>query len=436
MGGKTMKSDLDANKIYMDYFLKKREALCELITYYQKQNKTIALWGAGKKGSAFLEVIDPEHNKIDCVFDKDVNKLGMQFCTGHVVEDYRIRTADVVLVANRAYELAVIHIISEYTPKTIVINVDNVVLGDLSASDVINHNDENFIKVRENKICAVVVLYHPDLEVVSNIKSYQHEVDWIYFYDNSTDENTDVLEELKKIPNSTIICKHDNMGLSRAFNEVAPMAREKGYTWMITFDQDSIAATGMIAAMREYVNSNRCDEKIAIVAPVVNDIDNQKETPEVYCSYYDKVIQSGAMHQLSIMEQVGGYDEGLFIYEVDTEYCIRCIINGFKIVKLNGALLMHNQQDEQVEKKFIEGMKLMLNKYSPDAYYYMFRNALYSFNKYKDIYPLHALDCQNAIKKLNVLVRYDVNPEEHIAAMQQAQEDYEKGIMGKRGKHN
>lgn len=426
-----MYDSLDSEKIYIDYFFKKRDVICEVISYYHSKNKQIALWGAGKKGKAFLEAIDPDCTGINYIFDKDANKIGMRLSTGHNIEDYRIRPVDVVFVANSVFELDVIHALGEYFPQTRVINIDNIVLGDLSANDVLHPQQFILEKVKENKICAVVVLYNPDLNVFSNISSYANELDWIYIYDNSIVNDADILEKLKEIPNSTIIRKNDNYGLSVAFNEVSEIARKRGFTWMITFDQDSIATDGMIDTMREYVNSSKCDDKVAIVAPVVNDIDNREDTPKVYCSYFDKVIQSGAMHNLDILVKIGKYDEGLFIDEVDNEYCTRCIVHGYKIVKLNHALLMHNQQDDNVKKLFAEGTRVYINKYSPERYYYIYRNALYCYDKYKESYPLYALDCKNAIRKLKVWVQYDVKPEEKIEAMRQAQSDYENGIMGK-----
>ena len=46
----------------------------------------------------------------------------------------------------------------------------------------------------------------------------------------------------------------------------------------------------------------------------------------------------------------------MFIDEVDFEYCARCIVNGYKIVKVNNAVLMHNMQDINVKRKFVKVM--------------------------------------------------------------------------------
>ena len=93
---------------------------------------------------------------------------------------------------------------------------------------------------------------------------------------------------------------------------------------------------------------------------------------------------------------------------------------------------MHNQQDEKVVKKFIEGTIVYINKFSSDRYYYKYRNALYCYDKYKDMYPLYALDCQNSIRKIGLQLKYDENFKEHDEAVKQAISDYENGRWGKR----
>ena len=425
---------MDANSVYMNYFIKKKDVILQLLEYYKDSNKTVALWGAGKKGEAFLSIIDANNKKIECVFDKDMNKVGKILCNGHRVEDYNKKTVDIVLIANSVFELEVIHILENIMPKTKIINVDNIILGDLEFDNIVNKRSINLEKKRNIKICGVVVLYNPRVDVIQNIASYVDELDMLYVYDNSEKLNKDIYTMLKKYNNVSYIQKNENKGLPVAFNEVEKIAIKSGYNWMITFDQDSMAVKGMVNALREYVQCADYDENVGIVAPVVNEIDGNRGTQDIYLSYFDKVIQSGAMHKLSIMDKIGGYDENMFIDEVDNEYCARCIINGYKIVKINNAILMHNQQDETVGKKFIDGTTVFINKFSSDRYYYRYRNALYCYDKYYKSYPLYALDCQNTIRKMKLQLQYDNDFEEHNIAIKQAISDYKNHHMGKRRK--
>lgn len=61
------------------------------------------------------------------------------------------------------------------------------------------------------------------------------------------------------------------------------------------------------------------------------------------------------------------------------------------------------------------------------------RNAKYCYDKYKESYPLYALDCQNTILKLVPLqIKYDKNVKENEEAVEQAISDYENKKWGKR----
>jgi len=422
---------MDAVKVYEEYFGKKYDVLAGLINYYKGKGNTIALWGAGKKGTGFLNVADPENKLIGYIFDKDISKVGQIMPTGHVIADYTETNADVVLVANSNFELEVIHLVHKVNPAAKIINIDNIVLGNLNIYDVTRRQEYSIRKVRDCKICAVVILYNPEPEVKENIKSYIDDIDLLYIYDNSLGGSTG-FEDFKGHGKVKYIKKEENAGLPCAFNEVAGLAVKENFDWMVTFDQDSFACNGMIQAMRGYAESSMCQQDVAIIAPVTNDIDDKKETQDIYRTFFYKVIQSGAMHNLEIMSRIGNYDEKMFIDEVDYEYCARCIINGYKIVKINNAVLMHNVQDRNVKRQFVNGINILINKFTPDRYYYCYRNALYCYDKYKTSHSIYALDCLNTMKIMETNLEYNNNFEENSKAIKQAVDDYNNGIMGRR----
>lgn len=422
---------MDAINIYKEWYQKKYNLIKNVLLYYKQKNCGLALWGAGKKGIAFLEVFDSENGIIDYVYDRDMARMGEILPTGHQLVCYDEKRAEIVLVANSSFELDVIHILRNAGMSPKIINIDNIMLGNMPMEEIINGVKPNLRKVRQCKICAVTVLYNPDRQVVENIASYAASLERVYLFDNSEQDCTETIIMLKKLPNIEYIKKPENIGLPLVFNEAGQLAEKADFDWMITFDQDSIAMENMIYALREYVCSAACGNRTAIVAPVVNQIDNKDYVQQSYCSYFDRIIQSGAMHNLHIMKKLGGYDEKLFIDNVDYEYSIRCVVEGFEVIKINSAVLRHNQQDDKVEKRFLNGSVAYLNKYSPTRYYYQYRNALYCYDKYKEKYPLFALDCLNSMRKMELNVKYDVDSERKCGAIERAKEDYQNGKMGK-----
>ena len=223
-----------------------------------------------------------------------------------------------------------------------------------------------------------------------------------------------------------------NDGIAKAINITGKMAIKAGMDWLVTFDQDSYAEKRMFEQMKKYANSSLCSNDIGIIAPSCSY--NTREIHgnySMYYSYFDKVMQSGAMNNLSILETTGGYDENLFIDQVDYEYCVRIRLFGYKIIKINNALLKHNVNDENVEIKNIDGCKIYINKYSGSRYYYIYRNNRYLARKYQDKDDIYFLECEKNLCNIVKNLEYDNDIEIKRRAIEIAERDYKNLIMGR-----
>ncbi|MES2837546.1 MAG: class I SAM-dependent methyltransferase [Bacteroidota bacterium] len=90
-------------KTYEIKFEKKLEEYTQLVSNY----KNVAIWGAGAKGSTFLNLIDKEANKIKCVIDINPKKQNMFLGgTGHPIikpEDITKNNIETIIVMNVNY---------------------------------------------------------------------------------------------------------------------------------------------------------------------------------------------------------------------------------------------------------------------------------------------------------------------------------------------
>lgn len=128
-------------KKYGKYYSECRRTLRSMLYYYsQKEHYKIGVWGAGLKGKAFLRIIDPSRQFIDYVYDVDQAKLGTVMPTGHQVVNYKDKNKQdvkVVLLMNNNFETDTAVLLEEEKMDVILINVDSVMAGGLTAKEIV-----------------------------------------------------------------------------------------------------------------------------------------------------------------------------------------------------------------------------------------------------------------------------------------------------------
>ena len=261
----------------------------------------------------------------------------------------------------------------------------------------------------EDKVVALIIIYNNDGSVIENVHAINKTVDTIYIFDNTEEENRNykLIEELNKINKLIYLSEGTNRGLAYPINKVAEVAYKNRIKWLITFDQDSIAEKNMILNMREFIENYPNPSDIAIVGPLINDGKTNFGVPASPYSYCDKIIQSGALHNLDLFFQIGGYDNKLFIDQVDYEFCARAILHNYKIIRVHNAVLKHNVKDDMSRTEYIKGKKIIINKYTASRYYYIFRNNLYCYILYKRTNKYYSAECKLNMEKIVKTIRYD-----------------------------
>lgn len=234
------------------------------------------------------------------------------------------------------------------------------------------------------KVAAVVFLYNYKIQNIDNIITYASQFDMVYAFDNTElkNKNYSVESFLKAIPNLVFIDGNGNQGLAVAINTAAKICIKNKYDWLVTFDQDSRGTENMVNKLKDFAKKNKDRTDIGIISPSIKKEELAYAEPLYEFSYVEWVFQSGAMHNLKAFKHVKGYNKKIFIDALDTEYCYRLLQNGYKIIRLNTSILLHNVNDEQVEFKYLNGKKYYINKFSPTRYYYVVRNNLYCKKKY------------------------------------------------------
>lgn len=260
-------------------------------------------------------------------------------------------------------------------------------------------------------ICAVIITYNIDNKIRDVVNSIQDQVDKIVIVDNgSSKETINILKSINGSNIELILNKH-NIGIAKAINYGVKYAQRCNYKWVLTLDHDSICEENYIKNMFNTYNQVTDKKNIGILAPKVFEINKQeyisctKDLDKPYVKVKD-CIQSGAIFNIECFEKVGYFNEDLFVYHVDYDYCERILKNDYTIIQCNNCILNH-EEGYKVPKKFF-GKKLYYNNYSAAAIYYITRNTIYMSKVYSIKY------LKRIIKDFVFIIMYDQNRYEII----------------------
>jgi rhamnosyltransferase len=220
------------------------------------------------------------------------------------------------------------------------------------------------------RVLAVVVSYRAGHRIAETIWALADQVGQILVVDNGSDAHT--LETLRALHACGQISLEElgtNRGLGFALNVGARHAIERGFQWLLTMDQDSIADSSMVAAMLDLTLRNpwvRCVSPNLVIhgrAPAAI-----KSGPVAYA------ITSGNLLHLDVWKAAGPFNEDYFIDCIDFDFSLRARQRGFAIHKAAQALLHHELGQYVAVRRRFEGF---YTQHSPIRRYYMFRNFLY-----------------------------------------------------------
>lgn len=194
--------------------------------------------------------------------------------------------------------------------------------------------------------CAGVVLYNPEPEKLrENLDSLLPQVDALVLIDNASADREELRSFLAAYPAAVLIENEKNEGIARALNQIAAYAREQGYAWFLSMDQDSCCAPDLIAT---YAAHMPADERTAILCPYI--LNNRKMSVEEFrtLSLPDiteitnpvDCISSGSLNRTEAVLAVGGCRDELFIDCVDTELNMRLLLGGYRIFRVNRTYML------------------------------------------------------------------------------------------------
>lgn len=236
------------------------------------------------------------------------------------------------------------------------------------------------------KGCAGIVVFYPDIDrLKQNIEAVVPQVDKLYLVNNAPDDVERLHGVIAENSSASIVWIYNdkNLGIAGALNQLMAAAESDGFEWILTLDQDSICSDGFVDKLHTVAINY---DGVAMVAPRVVErgvVWEDGKTTARYDEVEDVVfcITSGTLTNIASVKDIGGFDERLFIDEVDRDICIRLRRSGYRLLRVNAAELQHEFGDKLVHRRIFFKVYKYRN-YSPFRVYYQVRNLVYMVRKY------------------------------------------------------
>lgn len=244
------------------------------------------------------------------------------------------------------------------------------------------------------KIIAVVVFYNPEGDFFNRCLSISSQVDRLIIYDNSVDKTIidNNRETVSSIDNISYYSEGVNNGIGRALNYAVIEARNNGFDFLITFDQDTLIENDYVEKM---IRSFSSENNIGVIGPIYKDINANRECRfPVKKGFFvlrktlsDKnniqdvmsIITSGSLYPVSIFSKVGLFEDDYFIDYIDNEFCLRLLQSGYRVCVDPTVVINHALGNRTISKAIV--------RFSPTNYpfyrkYYITRNRLFIYKRY------------------------------------------------------
>lgn len=230
-----------------------------------------------------------------------------------------------------------------------------------------------------------MVLYHPTFEVLENINSYINDISILYAVDNSDSPNSILIDSIRKLTKVQYVNLQGNKGIATALNTAASLAIQDHYELLLTMDQDSKAADGMIPLLLKTFRSIE-GKKTGIVSPLQLDpTQPNQESVETGIQNPLVVMTSGNLLNLKAYQDVGPFLEELFIDSVDIEFCLRLNRKNYAVYLVPQAHLYHTVG--KPTRVSIFGKKPLVTNHNPIRRYYITRNKMFVNRIYGKEFP-------------------------------------------------
>jgi rhamnosyltransferase len=199
-----------------------------------------------------------------------------------------------------------------------------------------------------------------------------------------------------KSTNAIVLQLSKNEGIATAQNIGVQYARQTGATYLAFFDQDSLPSLDFLQLLQDTFESlESSGKRPAAVGPQIVDAKDGVVIPFVQFGVWgvkkgrreevhgavpaDFLIASGMLTSVERFHEIGKWESGLFIDNVDFEWCFRARAKGYRCYGVPEATLEHSIGD--AARNVGIGQKGRIAIHSPVRQYYIMRNRIHMYKR-------------------------------------------------------
>ena len=242
--------------------------------------------------------------------------------------------------------------------------------------------------MQTDRVCGVIVTFHPRAADLENLRILCSQVTFLVVVDNgSSAENLLALRAESERHDFVLLENGRNLGIGAALNEGVRRAKALGAHWVALFDQDSQVTSGFITFMVEDFLKVSQTRNIRLLIPRYRDPETGVERGCGLASDGGPfvTITSGSFLPIGTFDEVGYFNEELFIYTVDDEFSLRLRSRGYSIGASGRAVLLHRSGTPTY--KTLLGKTFSTTNYRATVRYYITRNRVWMTRHYGGRYP-------------------------------------------------
>jgi len=237
----------------------------------------------------------------------------------------------------------------------------------------------------QSNTCALVVTYQPDDDCFGRLDRLLAQFPLVIVVDNASTNNFKNLIDSLNGRSKVLLVRNDcNFGMGKALNLGLAYAKNRGFHYCATFDQDTAVFPELLKILLAVYQ--RQGQELALVGANYWNAHKGRNFLECADAGLDAsverktLITSGTLMPLAMIDKIGGFREDYFIDSVDHEFCLRARSYGYLLFMTCRPLMSQNIGSEKIGSSLFS--HLMSFDHSPARKYYIARNVVVTMKTY------------------------------------------------------